>query len=43
MSRFIECEGLSDLENKAGELYEEYSHVEFIQWLPGNVAEFFCV
>lgn len=43
MSRYVECDGLSDLEVKAGELCAEYSHVEFIQWLPDNVAEFYCV
>lgn len=43
MSRFVECLCLSDLEIKAGELCAEYSHVEFVQWLPGNVAQFYCV
>ena len=43
MSKYVECTSLSELEEKSDELYDEFSHVEFVQWLPDNVAEFFCV
>lgn len=41
MSKYVTCTSLSDLESKTDELYEEYSHVEFVQWLPDNTVEFF--
>lgn len=42
MSRYVECDGLADLESKADELYDEYSNVVFVQWHKDNIAEFFC-
>lgn len=43
MSKYVACTSLSELEEKSDELYDEFSHVEFVQWLPDNVAEFYCV
>lgn len=43
MSKYVTRTSLSELEEKSDMLYEEFSHVEFVQWLPDNVAEFYCV
>lgn len=44
MSKFIECSGYTELEEKSDELYDVFSHVEFVGWHEnGTVAEFFCV
>lgn len=42
MSKFIHVRSLSELEDKVDELYDSYSHVEFVGWLHGGTAEFFC-
>lgn len=42
MSKFIECDNLTELEDKAEELYDIYNHVEFVRWHNDNIAEFFC-
>lgn len=43
MSKFVEVKNLSELEDKVGELYDSFSHVEFVGWCSDNKAEFFCV
>lgn len=42
MSKIIEYSDLNDLEEKSEELYEEYSHVEYVRDVGLNRAEFFC-
>ena len=42
MSKYVEIQSLSELEENFDRLYDEYSHVELVR-LQDNVAEFFCV
>ena len=42
MSRIIEYSDLNDLEEKSAELYDTFSHVEYIGDVGLNKAKFFC-
>lgn len=42
MSKIIEYTDLSDLEAKSEELYDTFSHVEYVGDVGLNRAKFFC-
>lgn len=42
MSRIVDYSDFTDLEQQVDELYETYSHVEYVRSCGDNKAEFYC-